>query len=306
VEKPGKNCGKRNKIVEKIVKIGLIGTGLMGAPMALKLLERGYDVAAHNRTADKLAPLATAGVTVFESPTALLQHCDGVILMLSDAKAIAQTLFTPSAKAALPSKTIIQMGTIAPQQSRDLCQTVEAAGGEYLEAPVLGSIPQVSAASLIVMVGATAAQFEQWQPLFQAFCPEPLHLGSVGTAAATKLAMNQLIGSLTTAFALSLALVRREGIEVEQFMHIVRSSALYAPTFDKKLDRLLTRNFDNPNFPTKHLLKDMKLFSQAAQAAGLDPLLSDSVGQVVQRAIDLGLAEADYSALYEAIDPLED
>ena len=285
------------------MKIGLIGTGLMGAPMALKLQENGYAVAAYNRTAAKLSPLATAGVRVLDSPVMVLQQCDAVILMLSDAGAIAQTLFTPEAIAALSGKTVIQMGTIAPAQSRDLGQQVAAAGGEYLEAPVLGSIPQVSTASLIVMVGATAAQFKRWRPLLQCFGPEPIHLGPVGAAAATKLAMNQLIGSLTTAFALSLALIQREGIDVEQFMQIVRASALYAPTFDKKLDRLLTRNFDQPNFPVKHLLKDMQLFSQAARAVGIDPILADSVVQVVQQAIAQGWAEADYSALYVAVDP---
>jgi 3-hydroxyisobutyrate dehydrogenase len=223
--------------------------------------------------------------------------------MLSDAAAIASTILTPEMQSALRDRTLIQMGTIAPQESRDLKTRVEAAGGAYLEAPVLGSIPQVKDGTLIVMVGSTPAQFEQWQPLLQALGSQVMHLGPVGAGAGTKLAMNQLIGSLTTAFSLSLALVQRENIDVDAFMEIVRNSALYASTFDKKLERMLNRNFDNPNFPTKHLLKDMKLFARAAQDDGLTPGLAEAVVQVVEQAIAQGLADQDYSALYSAINP---
>ncbi|RZM77396.1 NAD(P)-dependent oxidoreductase [Leptolyngbya iicbica] len=285
------------------MKIGMIGTGLMGAPMALTLQQGGHTVVAYNRSADKLQPLAAQGIPTASTPAAVLAAGDCTILMLADAAAIAATLFTPETQAALSNHTIIQMGTIAPDQSRDLQAQLQAAQGHYLEAPVLGSLPQARDGSLILMVGSTPDEFTQWQPVFQTLGEQVLHIGPVGTGAAVKLAMNQLIGSLTTAFALSLALVQREQIPVETFMEIVRNSALYAPTFDKKLSRMCDRNFSNPNFPTKHLLKDMRLFAQAAEAAGLEPALADTVATVVQQAIAQGLADADYSALYAAVNP---
>ncbi|MEO0987387.1 MAG: NAD(P)-dependent oxidoreductase [Cyanobacteria bacterium J06639_14] len=283
------------------MKIGILGTGLMGEPMALRLQDCDHEVMAYNRTTAKLKPLLDQGVTVCETPVELLQVCDCVILMLADAGAIAATLFTSETQVALANCTLIQMGTIAPDESREIAARVEKAGGHYLEAPVLGSIPQVKAGTLIVMVGSTLQQFQQWQPILQCLGEQIMHIGPVGSGAAIKLAMNQLIGSLTTAFALSLALVQREQIDVEAFMQIVRNSALYAPTFDKKLERMVNRNFANPNFPTKHLLKDMKLFSQAAESAGLSPVLSASVAKIVEQAIAQGLADQDYSALYEAV-----
>jgi 3-hydroxyisobutyrate dehydrogenase len=285
------------------MKVGIIGTGLMGAPMAMTLRAAGHTVIAYNRSAAKVQPLVAHGVESAATPAAVLAACDCTILMLADAAAIAATLFTPETQAALAGNTIVQMGTIAPEQSRDLHAQVQAAQGHYLEAPVLGSIPQAQTGSLILMVGSTPEQFEQWQPVFNALGEQVLHIGPVGTGAAVKLAMNQLIGSLTTAFALSLALVQREQIPVETFMDIVRHSALYAPTFDKKLSRMCDRNFSNPNFPTKHLLKDMRLFAQAAESAGLEPALADTVATVVQQAIAQGLADADYSALYAAVNP---
>lgn len=277
----------------------------MGQPMALRLSQKGHQVTAYNRTAAKLADLEAAGISVTTLAKEAIHASDCLILMLADAAAIHQTLLTPEVKASLGDRSVIQMGTIAPEQSRAIAEAVTAVGGAYLEAPVLGSIPQVKAGSLQVMVGSTPEQFAQWSPLLQIF-GQPMHLGSVGAAAATKLAMNQLIGALTVGFAQSLALVQREGIETEKFMAIVRESALYAPTFDKKLDRMLDRNFDDPNFPTKHLLKDMNLFIEAAQSAGLKADLTESVSQIAQTAIASGLADQDYAALYAVINPVDD
>jgi 3-hydroxyisobutyrate dehydrogenase len=127
----------------------------------------------------------------------------------------------------------------------------------------------------------------------------------VGSAAAAKLALNQLIASLTSAFALSLGFVERQGVEVEQFMQILRQSALYAPTFDKKLQQMRDRNYANPNFPTKHLLKDTNLFLTEAQSIGLNVSSLEGVRKVLETAQQLGLSEADYSSLFSAITPEE-
>ncbi|NJL02708.1 MAG: NAD(P)-dependent oxidoreductase [Spirulinaceae cyanobacterium SM2_1_0] len=281
----------------------ILGTGLMGQPLAQRLAVAGLTVTAYNRTAAKLEALQAAGIAIAPSPAAALTASDCTILMLTDAAAIHATLLSEAAKPALAGRTIIQMGTIAPSQSRQLCQDVAAAGGEYLEAPVLGSIPQAQQGTLLLMVGATPDQFQRWRGLLKHFGPEPLHLGPVGTGSAVKLAMNQLIGALTTAFALSLSFVQQSGADVEDFMAITRQSALYAPTFDKKLARMCDRQFDNPNFPAKHLLKDLRLFTQEAAALGLETGSVAALEQVLERTLALGLAEADYSALVQAIAP---
>ncbi|MEL6157696.1 MAG: NAD(P)-dependent oxidoreductase [Cyanobacteria bacterium J06623_5] len=283
------------------MQVGLLGTGLMGAPMALQLKAAGFEVTVWNRSTEKLQPLQAAGIQAAATPDEAIAQSDITLTMLNDAAAIRSAIL--SKPAVLKGKTILQMGTIAPDESRDIQRQVQAAGGDYLEAPVLGSIPQVKAGTLILMVGATPAQFDRWLPVLQVFGPEPVLMGMVGTAAATKLAMNQLIGTLTAAFSMSLGLAQREGLDLEKFMTIVRESALYAPTFDKKLTRMCDRNFSNPNFPTKHLLKDMRLFVQAAQAKGIDTTVAAGVGEVTESAIAQGLANEDYSAIYSAINP---
>jgi 3-hydroxyisobutyrate dehydrogenase len=296
-----------------MVKIGVIGTGLMGVPMSLRLLSSGHQVWAYNRTLSRLKPLELAGATPCTTPQEVLRTVDVVILMVTDARAIEAVLMQPDilgkagdTPSLLADRTIIQMGTIAPSDSRDLQTTLRQYGAHYLEAPVLGSIPEAKNGKLIVMVGADPEHYSQWASIFQCFGEQIYHVGPVGTAAALKLALNQMIGSLTSAFAQSLGLIQSEGIDVETFMAILRQSALYAPTFDKKLKRMLKRNFEDPNFPTKHLLKDMGLFVETAEATELETLPAESVRKIVEKAVQAGFADDDYSSLFNIISPLSE
>ncbi|GET44297.1 6-phosphogluconate dehydrogenase, NAD-binding protein [Microseira wollei NIES-4236] len=273
----------------------------MGKPLAQRLLSAPLPVVVYNRTQSKLEALRDAGAMVADSPENAIASSDCIILMLSDAAAIEQVLLSENAKQQLKNRTVIQMGTISPSQSQELQKQVVAAGGDYLEAPVLGSIPEAEAGKLIVMVGATEEQFQKWSNLLQNFGSYPRLIGPVGTAAAVKLALNQLISSLTTAFALSLGFVQNQGVEVESFMEILRQSALYAPTFDKKLQRMLDRNYANPNFPTKHLLKDTNLFLDAAISVNLNASSLSGVREILEIAQQMGLSNEDYSSLFEAI-----
>lgn len=285
------------------MKLALLGTGLMGVPMGHRLLQAGHELHVYNRTADKTAPLVAAGALGHAAPHEAIAAADAVITMLADAKALNAVLLDEASRAALAGRSVIQMGTIAPAESVALGEAVTAAGGVYLESPVLGSLPEAREGRLLLMVGGDEAAFERWRELLGAFGPEPLHVGPVGQAAALKLAMNQLIAGLTATFSLSLGLVRREGVPVETFMGLLRKSALYAPTFDKKLDLMLERRFTNPNFPLKHLLKDVRLFLQAAAPHHLGADALAGVQAVLERGAEGGLAEDDYSALYQMVDP---
>jgi 3-hydroxyisobutyrate dehydrogenase len=282
---------------------GFLGTGLMGLPMAKRLLAAGHALTVYNRTRTRAEPLATDGATIADSPAAVLAAAECVVVMVSDGAVVQDLLLSAPARAKLAGRTIIQMSTIAPQESQQLAQEVAAAGGEYLESPVLGSVPQATDGQLILMVGSTPAQFAQWEGMLKHFGPEPLLVGPVGKAAALKLAMNQLIGSLTVAFGMSLGLVQQHGIDVELFMQILRQSALYAPTFDKKLPRMLDGNYADPNFPAKHLLKDARLFLAEAEGQHLNTTSIQALCRILEATLDAGLAEQDYAALYAALLP---
>ncbi len=285
------------------MKVGFLGTGLMGLPMAQRLLGANIELVAYNRTPEKLAPLQEAGSAIASTPDQVIAASECVILMLTNAAAIQNVLLSEASRQHLAGRTVIQMGTITPTESKAIRDEVVAAGGDYLEAPVLGSIPEAQAGKLIVMVGGSTEQFKRWSDLLGNFGSEPMLMGAVGTAATVKLALNQLIASLSSAFALSLGFVERQGVDVELFMQILRNSTLYAPTFDKKLQRMRDRNYSNPNFPTKHLLKDTNLFISEAKSIGLNISSIEGVRHILEAAIAQGLSEADYSSLFSAIAP---
>jgi 3-hydroxyisobutyrate dehydrogenase len=284
-------------------KIAFFGTGLLGNPMAHQLLEAKYDVVVYNRTTSKTGSLRQSGAEVVLFPEEAFEKAQVFITMLTDYQSIEEVIFSqPSRK--FQGKTWIQMSTISPVESLLLKQQFEEAGGEYMEAPVLGSIVQAKNRTLIVLYGGLLAQFKQWISFLKVFGENVIRMGNVGKATAAKLALNQLIASLTTAFAMSLGYLRESGVNVKRFMDILRGSALYAPTFDKKLTRMVNRNFDNPNFPVKHLLKDVDLMlgEFGKKGINIDPL--EGVRKILLKAIADGEADMDYSALYNTVHPI--
>lgn len=283
--------------------IAVLGIGLLGRAIAERLQAVGYTVIAYNRTATRALPLQSLGIVIVATPELAVTQADHVLLVLADASAIRSVLLSPACATALRGKTIIQMGTIGSGDSLAIQQDVTRCGGTYCEAPVLGSLTEAKAGILFVMVGATEDQFNKLTPLFKSLSRDPRLIGPVGKAAALKLALNQLIAAEMTAFSLSLGLVQRSGVSVETFMAILRESALFAPTFDKKLPRLLKRDYHQPNFSTHHLLKDVELCADEAARAGLTTSSLEGIRTILQQTIARGFGELDYSALYESIDP---
>ena len=288
------------------MRIGIMGIGLMGRAFVERYLALGYRVSIHNRNAQSIADLCQRGCECHADARAFVEANDRIILLAADADAIHQLLALDDPGQRLDGKVLIQMATISPSQSRDIADSITTCGGEYLEAPVLGSLPEALNGSLIVMAGGEQSLFERLQPLLEVVGTGPRLIGDVGSASALKLAMNQLIAALTAGFSLSLAYARENGVDTDLFMDTVRQSALYASTYDKKLDKYLSRDFGNANFSTRHLLKDIRLFSQDADQLGLDTAALDAIERITADAVAAGLQGCDYSSIYQVIHPQRD
>lgn len=284
------------------MRIAFLGTGLMGAPMALRLLNAGYDLIVYNRTKTKVVNLESNGAAVADNSYQAVKEADVVIIMLSDYAAIKKVLFTEK-KVKFKGKTIIQMSTISPKESTRLKNRIEKLRGDYMEAPVLGSIPQVNDGSLFVLFGGSQEQYDKWSHLLKNFGKEVTFVGEVGQASATKLALNQLIASLTSTFSMSLGYLREKNVDLKPFMDILRKSALYAPTFDKKLSNMLDRNFDNPNFPLKHMLKDVNLIISEFESHKINAAPLNGLRRILKKSLDSNMEDLDYSAVYNTIHP---
>lgn len=284
------------------MKIGLIGTGLMGRPLAEKIIRSNYSLNVFNRSLAKTTKLEKMGAKVFNDVYSLVKLSDVILVMLSDYDAIYEVLFENNV-GHFEGKTIIQMSTIAPNESKELERRITNMRGEYFESPVLGSIPQIKSGELIVLVGGTLNQYQKWESLFSVFSNKVLHIGKIGDASAMKLALNQLIVSETVAFSISLGYLRENNLSVDTFMDILKGSALYAPTFEKKLPNMLSRNFTNPNFPLKHLLKDLDLMLGAFGEKNINTNSLKGIRKILVDTIQNGYADHDYSALYNGIHP---
>ena len=280
--------------------VALLGTGLMGFPIARRLLQAEYQVTVYNRTVAKAEPLRTQGAEVAASPVEAVGEARCVILMLSDAQAVEEVLFGEE-PTDLQGKAVIQMGTIAPEESRTFEQRVREAGGDYLECPVLGSRNEAEKGELLLMFGGSPEQMKKWTPLLEAMGRPPVLVGPVGKAAALKLAMNQLIASLAVAFSSSLALVEKSDVDRDIFMGVLKESALFAPMFEKKLPTIIGRKYTDPNFPAKHMLKDVGLLLNATAELQIDTRTLDKVRELFQKNIDQGRGESDYISVFEAV-----
>ncbi len=283
------------------MKVSVLGAGLMGSPFSLRLLGEGHEVTVYNRSSDKLTHLISKGVNITTNPCDAIANSKIIIMMLSGYSAITEVLF--STPIDMEDKLFVQMGTISPNESRELFARISRLGAKYIEAPVLGSIPEALSGKLIVMVGGSLDDFNYVVPILDCLGENPILIGDVGTATALKLAMNQLIAALTTAFSLSLGFCMRNGVDTEKYMDVVRKSALYAQTYDKKLKKYLERNFDGASFSAKHLNKDVNLFLADAESLGMDCSSLQGIAKITAQAIKQGLGDKDYSAIYEIINP---
>ena len=283
------------------MKVSVLGAGHMGSPFSLRLLGEGHEVTVYNRSSDKLTHLISKGANITTNPFDAIANSKIIIMMLSGYSAITEVLF--STPIDMKDKLFVQMGTISPNESRELFTRISRLGANYIEAPVLGSIPEALSGKLIVMVGGSLDDFNYVVPILDCLGENPILIGDVGTATALKLAMNQLIAALTTAFSLSLGFCMRNGVDTEIYMDVVRKSALYAQTYDKKLKKYLERNFDGANFSAKHLNKDVNLFLADAESLGMDCSSLQGIAKITTQAIKQGLGDKDHSAIYEIINP---
>lgn len=300
------------------MNIAMVGLGLMGRAMAQRLADFGFTVRGYNRSPlpirwpNQWPDQWPAGITAHQGTPAAVclapSLAEAVIpahlvwVMLADFAACEAVFLAPEHQSLWRNRLVINGSTISPDQSRALAQSIHALGGRYLEAPVLGSTPQAQTGTLQILLGGANADIQQADTVLGAL-GTPTHFGAIGQGAAVKLAMNQLIGSLTAAFSMSLGLVQHEGVDVGLFMETLRASALYAPTFDKKLQKMQDRDFATANFPLKHLLKDLTLFTAAAETHQIHTEMVQALTTRLAQACEHGASDADYSALFADLVP---
>ncbi|WP_400164721.1 NAD(P)-dependent oxidoreductase [Brevibacillus sp. TJ4] len=277
------------------MKIGWIGLGNMGIPMAGNLLAAGYDVYVWNRTAEKTAPLVAQGATRTETLAQLVATCDVLFTMVSDDEAVKAVYGGPEGILACPGadgKLAIDMSTVSPATSRWIAERCQQAGVRFLDAPVSGSVGPAKEGTLVIMVGGEPGDYTQAKPLLEHLGKISLHLGANGAGTSAKLAINLLLGITVQGVAETLLFARSLGIESEQMLKIISESAVGTPLIRGKATSILADDYPAA-FALKHMAKDLRL----AREAGVSTPLAESVDASYRHALHEGLGELDLMAI---------
>ncbi len=226
--------------------LGFIGLGAMGEAMAIRLIGAGRSLVVWNRTPARCVPLAAAGATVAESLDAVFASCDSIILMLANVHAIHEVLGMDADGNSsglladrVRGKTLIQMGTILPEASLRLAQTISAAGGTYVEAPVSGSHKPAETGQLVAMVAGPPRVFATVHEILSPLCRQIVECGEVPRALAMKLSVNVLLVAQVVAFAEAVNLARASGVDLNGMAQVLLSGPMANDLMRVKLPKLL-------------------------------------------------------------------
>jgi 3-hydroxyisobutyrate dehydrogenase len=201
------------------VRIGFIGTGLIGAPMVERLLECGRDVTVWNRSAEKCAPLVAAGARLADSPAALARDTDIVCLCLTDTAAVRDVVFGAGqlVSSLRDDSLVVDLSSIAPDATREMATALDAAcGAAWLDAPVSGGVPAARAGRLIVFAGGDADDIVRAAPVFSALAQRVTHMGGNGAGQLAKSCNQQIVACNLMVIAEMLAFAERAGVDASR------------------------------------------------------------------------------------------
>ena len=292
-------------------KVGFIGLGIMGTPMALNLIKAGHVLFVASRS--KIPPeLAEAGATVCTNAAEVAKRADVIITMVPDTPHVQDVLFGENGVAkglkesvAGPDgrvgKVVVDMSSISPMATKQFAQAINALGCDYLDAPVSGGEVGAKAASLTIMVGGPQAAFDRVLPLFQAMGKNITLVGGNGDGQTTKVA-NQIIVALNIeAVAEALLFASKAGADPAKVRQALMGGFAASRILEVHGERMIGRTF-KPGFRIELHQKDLNLALQGARELGVSLPNTASAAQLMQSCAAHGMAGLDHSALCRSLE----
>ena len=287
-------------------KIGFIGLGIMGRPMAGHLLDAGHTLVTVKRgTLD--AALAEKGMQEVANPKAVAQASDVIITMVPDTSDVESVLFGEDGviEGLKPGTLVIDMSSIAPMQTQAFAKRITEAGGEYVDAPVSGGEGGAINAALTIMVGATDKGFESAKPLLEIVGKTITHIGGHGAGQTCKVA-NQIVVALTIeAVAEGLLFASKAGADVAKVRESLLGGLAQSKILDVHGERMIKRTFD-PGFRIRLHQKDLNLALEGARSLNLSLPGTANAQQLFQACAANGGADWDHAGILRALEKLAD
>lgn len=277
--------------------IAVLGTGIMGAPMARNLLAAGYPVRVWNRTAEKARPLSDNGAVVADSPARAVAGADVIITMLLDADSVAGVI-ERAASGLAPGTLWLQMATVGVDGDR-LTGLADELGLRYVDAPVLGTKQPAEKGELVVLAAPPAFR-EQAQPLVDVLGTRTVWLDEAGQASRLKLVVNTWIGGLTALLGEVFALADGLDVDPRRFLEAVDGGPVGAPYAHIKGELMIAGDYPT-SFPVRHVVKDLSLITDAAAGAGVGLRVAEAVAERFRRALEEGYGDEDMAAVRRVV-----
>ncbi|MGC9130660.1 MAG: NAD(P)-dependent oxidoreductase [Pyrobaculum sp.] len=282
------------------MRVGVVGLGIMGGPMAMHLHKAGLLAAVYNRTRSKAEPFEKLGVYVAQSPADLARRVDVVIVMVSDSPDVEHVLFGPGGvvEGARPGLVVVDMSTNSPEWARRFAERLARHGVEFMDAPVTGGQKGAVEGTLTVMVGGSEELFKRLLPVFQAFGRNIVYVGPVGYGQAMKL-VNQVVVALNTvAMVEGLRLAKALGLDMEKVAQVLTGGAARSGSIELYLPKLLRGDL-SPGFKAAHLKKDLGYVMELANKASLYLPATAMALELYKKMVEKGLGELGTHALGE-------
>lgn len=286
-------------------RVGFLGLGIMGAPMALNLKKKGFEVTVWNRSPAKSEALRAQGLAVAKTPAALAGAVDAYCTCVSDPAALEQVALGPDGllAGAKAGQLFIEFSTMSVELQRRLASTFGARGVAFADAPVTGSKAGAEKGTLLIMCGCDDETLARATPLFEAVGERVVHCGPVGAGTQVKLAGNALIASMLQAFSEGLLLTARAGVDPRKFIEVVQASGYRSPYFEFKGKALLERDFAT-HFSIDLMHKDLSLFLDNAAANRVPTPAAAAMREAYNVARAAGKGDMDITAVITAYEAL--
>jgi 3-hydroxyisobutyrate dehydrogenase-like beta-hydroxyacid dehydrogenase len=281
------------------VKVGFLGLGGMGAPIARNLLAAGHTLTVYNRTPDRARELVALGARVVASPARAATGAEALVTMLADDVAVTATVLDGRVIKALGRGAIhISMSTISPALSRRLTEAHRGAGQAYIAAPVFGRPDAAAAKRLWIVAAGPQDALAAARPILEAVGQEVLVVGDDPAAAnVVKIAGNFLLASAIEAIGEAFALVRKHGIDPTRFLEIVNGKVLRSPVYESYGALIAAERYEPAGFKLKHGLKDVRLALEAGDEVAAPLPLASLMRDHYLSAVARGWEEIDWAAL---------
>jgi 2-hydroxy-3-oxopropionate reductase len=287
-------------------RIGFIGLGIMGRPMALNLIKRGHRLAVFARRAEAMVPLTDAGAIACDSPAAVAREADITFTMLSDTPDVEAVLLGSGAGAdaeraviagAAPGSIVVDMSTISPAATRAMAERLGAAGVDMLDAPVSGGDVGARDGTLSIMVGGPEAAFLRVKPLFEAMGRNIVHIGAAGAGQVCKACNQIVVGQTIAGVGEALLMAEAAGVDAGKVREALLGGFAASRILELHGQRMLDGDYA-PGFKLALYQKDLRLVQEAAHALGLALPGTALVAQLVNALVGHGDGELDAAALH--------